>query len=132
MSASPKNFMITKEQREGLAPLLRELDPRARRVALEVCRAYKNPGANKIYEKIKSETDRQKRDSTKALRALRKLDKGLAELNFKIKKSLHGDIGSWCDVIRDGHFQILDRGILLPVYAKIPTLKDYFRISGLP
>ena len=132
MLASPKRFMISKKQREGLAPLLRELDPRAQRVALKVCRAYKNPGANKIYEGIKSEIARQKRDSTRALHALRKLDEGLAELDFKIKKSLHGDIGSWCDVIRDGHFQTSDRGILLPVYAKNPTLKDYFRISGLP
>jgi hypothetical protein len=124
--------MITKTQRDALAPLLRELDPQARRVAMKVCRAYKSPTATHIYRKIKSEIDRQKRDSNRALHALRKLDKGLAELNFKIKKSLHGDIGSWCDVIRQCHFQMLDRGILLPVYAKEPTLKDYFCFSCLP
>ena len=103
-----------------LNPLLAELDSPARRVALSVCRAYKNPHENDVYADLRNEFDKKMRRSKRTARALRKLAAGLVELNSSIESSLQDDVSSWCDAIREARMPE-DSAVLLPIYAQTPT-----------
>jgi hypothetical protein len=114
-----------------LKELLQGLDPQARRVALRVCRAYQDPHDTLADDEIRAAFDFQTRVARRAVRALKKLEKGLAKLEADVKGTLKGDTGSWYDVLREAH--IPDGSpALLPTYEVEPTSKDYLRIKNIP
>lgn len=123
--------MNTQIPHRALRSLLNDLDPQARRVALQVCRAYKNPRDIRAYKEIRVEFDRMSLISKRSVRALRKLEKGLMKLEGSIKSTLKGDTRTLLDSLREAH--IPDGSpALLPIYEKEPTTKDYLRIRNIP
>ena len=113
-----------------LKSFLAELDSHARKVALMVCHAYKNPNEKRVYAEIRSEFHERKRRAQRAARALTKLSKGLRELNTSIKSSLKNDVRSWSDTIREVNIP-KDSGALLPIYDHKLTLKEYLQVQDI-
>jgi len=114
-----------------LKELLLELDPQARSVALRVCLAYRDSQNTEAYDEIRAVFEKQNLAAKRSVRALRRLEKGLAKLEAEVKGTLKGDTGSWYDVLREAH--IPDRSpALLPIYGEERTLRDYLRIRKIP
>src|SRR5579863_995122 len=127
----PDRAVSTETPHRGLKSLLKDLDPQARRVAFRICSAYKNPRDIRAYEEIRVEFDQQDLIAKRSVRALKKLEKGLTNLEAGIKATLKGDTRSLPDSLREAH--IPDGSpALLPIYEKEPTTKDYLRIRNIP
>jgi hypothetical protein len=111
--------------------LFHELDKLARRVALLICHAYKDPRNTEVYQEMRIEFDSESIKAKRSVRALRKLEKQLAKLEADIKLALKSDTESWCDILREAH--IPDGSpALLPIYEEEPTLRDYMRRMKIP
>lgn len=130
MLNSDKSYLITDAETQRLRSLFRELDPRARKVALKVCHAYKRRGDIHAQEKVREECKQFLKNLKLASKALRSLESGLLELDARTRSSLGGNrLAFLWDLIREAH--MLGQPALLPIFGDSILPEDYFRLMQI-
>jgi hypothetical protein len=110
--------------------VFQELKPKARDIALSICRVAQSDDESAEFREMRSEFDVQTRRTKRVLRALKVLERGLTELETDLEKSMRGDARTICDALREAHIPP-NSPALLPHRFEVFTLKNYLSVLKL-
>jgi len=113
---------MSKDKTTPLHGLFNEMDPVARRLALNICRSYKRRRDIRALKRVRDEFGSFLKELKRAEQALLLLERDLVRLDMRIRASLGDRIASWSRMIRSAHVPV---GTAVPL--PIPGQQtDYF------